>query len=334
MNSRSLVIRSLSLLPILLALLVTPAQAQTVWKMATKMPPDGPEGMVFQYFADQAAKHSGGKLKVQVYPNEQLGKEAAVLEQLKLGTVNLYAEGSTFLQKWVPDIRWTIGAFLYKDRDHWVRFMQSPLAQDWFAQAKSKAGIGILGDLTSVLRGPYRVLLAQKDITTPADLDGVKLRMANNKAGVDQWKYLGAEVRVLGWAETYESIGRGIVNAVTSPIALVESMKFYEVAKHISRTDEYWQSIAFMMNQKGYDKLDASLQEALQQAFRDTAAYSVKLMTEDVDGAIARMKEKGASFHVVDATAFVERMQAYYKEVAAKGELPKGFLETVAATAK
>lgn len=317
-----------------LALLVgtATASAQTTWRLATKMPPDGPEGKVFQFFADQVAKHSGGTLKVTVYPNEQLGKEAAVLEQLKLGTVHLYAEGSTFLEKWVPEIRWTTAPFLFKDRAHWIKFMETPLVTGWFDTAKSKAGIGVLGDLTSVLRGPYRVLLTQKPIKTVADLGEVKLRMANSKSGVETWKYMGTEVRVLGWAETYESISRGVVNAVTSPIALVESMKFYEVAKHITRTDEYWQSIAFMMNQKAFDALPKAQQQALLKAHKDAAEYSVKLMNEVVGESLARMKSKGATFAEIDLKPFVAKMAGYYAEMQKKGEVPKGFLEAVKAT--
>ncbi len=326
--------RLLAIVTLAVGLLSAPLQAQTVWRMATKMPPDGPEGKVFQYFADQAEKHSNGQIKIQVFPNEQLGKEAAVLEQLKLGTVHLYVEGSTFMAKWVPDIRWTSAAFLFKDRDHWIRFMNSPQVQGWFAQAKTGAGIGILGDLTSVLRGPYRVLITQKPVKSVNDLSGVKLRMANSKTGVDQWKHMGTEVRVLGWAETYESISRGLVNAVTSPIALVESMKFYEVAPHITRTDEYWQSIAFMMNQKAFDSLSKAQQEALLKAHKDAADYSVKLMNEQVDDSIARMKAKGATYTEVNLAPFIARMQDYYKAAEASGELPKGFLATVQATAR
>ena len=288
-----------------------PVTAETTWRMATKMPPDGPEGKVFQYFADQVGKNSKGSLKVTVYPNEQLGKEAAVLEQLKLGTVQVYAEGSTFLQKWVPEIRWTTAPFVFKDRDHWVRFMNTPQVKSWFDEAKSKAGMGVLGDLTGVLRGPYRVLLTQKPIKSVADFSGIKLRMANAKTGVDTWKYLGAEVRVLGWAETYEFISRGLVNAVTSPIALVESMKFYEVAKNITRTDEYWQSIAFMMNQKAYDSLPKDQQQALLQSQKDAATYSVKIMNDVVGGSIARMKAKGAAYAEIDLKPVVEKMRGY-----------------------
>ncbi|MGQ0677551.1 MAG: TRAP transporter substrate-binding protein, partial [Rhodospirillales bacterium] len=260
-----------------LALGLGAVRAET-WKLATKQPADGPEGKVFQHFADQAAKHSGGKLTVQVFPNEQLGKEAAILEQLKIGTVHLYAEGSIFLQKWVPEIRWSNAPFLFDDRDHWVRFINSPMVKGWFQKAQDQAGIGMLGDLTAVLRGPYRVMATKNPVKSVADIKGVKMRMANDKTGVEVWTHLGAEVRVLGWAETYDGISKGIVNAVTSPVALVESMRFQEVAPVITRTDEYWQSIAFMMNQKAFDRLPKDQQQALLKAHADAAKYSADLM--------------------------------------------------------
>lgn len=309
------------------------AQAET-WKMATKQPADGPEGKVFQYFADQAGKYSGGKLTVQVFPNEQLGKEAAVLEQLKVGTVHIYAEGSVFLQKWVPDIRWSNAPFLFDDRDHWVRFINHPMVQGWFNKAKTDAGIGILGDLTSVLRGPYRVMLTKNPVAKVEDLKGIKMRMANDKTGVEVWTHLGTEVRVLGWAETYDGISKGIVNAVTSPIALVESMRFQEVAPVITRTDEYWQSIAFMMNQKAFDRLPKDLQDALVKAHKDAARYSEELMGKETVDSLKRMKAKGVAYNEIDLKPFVKHMLTFYKTKEASGELPKGFMDVVEATRK
>ncbi|MEN9773640.1 MAG: hypothetical protein RL322_710 [Pseudomonadota bacterium] len=325
-------IRSLALAASLAALVSLPALAQTTWRMATKMPPDGPEGKVFQHFADQVAKYSDGKLKVTVFPNEQLGKEAAILEQLKLGTVHLYAEGSTFMEKWEPNIKWASAAFVFKDRDHWVRFMDSPLAKGWFESAKQKSGVSILGDHTGILRGPYRVILTKEPLKSVQDLARVKVRMHNSKISVEQWSHMGAEVRVLGWAETYESIGRGVVNAVISPVALVESMKFYEVAPHITRIDEYWQSVALMMNQRAFDRLPKDQQQALLRAHKDAAAYSVKLMNEVVGESLGRMKTRGATFNQPDLAPWVARMQTYYDKLEKSGGLPKGFLETVEKT--
>jgi TRAP-type C4-dicarboxylate transport system substrate-binding protein len=316
-----------------LALSAGAAQAE-IWKMATKQPADGPEGKVFQYFADQAAKHSGGKVTVQVFPNEQLGKEAAILEQLKIGTVHIYAEGSVFLQKWVPDIRWSNAPFLFDDRDHWVRFIRSPMVSGWFKRAQDEAGIGMLGDLTAVLRGPYRVTVTKTPIKTVSDLKGVKMRMANDKTGVEVWTHLGTEVRVLGWAETYDGISKGIVNAATSPVALVESMRFQEVAPVITRTDEYWQSIAFMMNQKAFDRLPKDQQAALLKAHGDAAKYSADLMGKETKESLARMKAKGVTYNEIDLKPFVKHMLDFYKAKEASGELPKGFMDVVEQTRK
>jgi TRAP-type C4-dicarboxylate transport system substrate-binding protein len=257
-----------------------------------------------------------------------------VLEQLKLGTIHIYAEGSVFLQKWVQEIRWSNAPFLFDDREHWVRFVNTPLVKGWFDKAKRDAGIGILGDLTSVLRGPYRVILSSRPIAKVEDVAGLKLRMANDKTGVEVWQHLGTEVRVLGWAESYEAISRGLVNAVTSPIALVESMKFHEVAPHIVRTNEYYQSIAFMMNQKAFDGLSKENQDALLKAFRDAAAFSVKLMGEEAVASIARMKAKGVTYTEPDLKPWTERMAVFYRDREAKGELPSGFLAAVEAARK
>jgi tripartite ATP-independent transporter DctP family solute receptor len=305
------------------------ANAGEAWRLATKQPADGPEGKVFQRFADLVVQHSGGKLAVQVYPNEQLGKEAAILEQLKIGTIQLYAEGSVFLQKYVPDIRWTTSPFLFEDRDHWVRFIHTPMVRGWFDKAKAEAGIGFLGDVTAVLRGPYRVAVTQKPLEGFDDLKGIKMRMANDKTGVEVWSYLGTEVRVLGWAETYEGISRGIVNAATSPVALVESMKFYEVAPHITRTNEYYQSIAFMMNQRAFDRLPKDMQDALLKAHQGAAEFSDQLMGNETAESLARMRSRGVTYSEPDLKPWIQHMAGFYKAKEASGELPSGFMAVV-----
>jgi TRAP-type C4-dicarboxylate transport system substrate-binding protein len=307
------------------------ASAET-WRMASKMPTDSPEGQVFQFFADKVAEHSNGELEVTVYPNEQLGKTDAVMEQLKLGTVQLYAEGSTYMQKWVPDMSWMSAAFLFDDRDHWVRFMNGDLARGWFEEASAQAGVALLGDPTAILRGPYRVMVANKDVQSYDDVQGLKLRMHPDKLAHAIWTNLGADVRTLAWTDVYQSIDKGIVEAVNSPIALVESMRFYEVAPHVIRHDEYYQSIGFMMNKSAYDALSEAHREALNQAYEEAGAYSFEVMTTAADESIARMKEAGVTFIDIDRTPFIEAMAAFYQDLEAKGELPEGFLEAVEVT--
>ncbi|MEQ8357024.1 MAG: TRAP transporter substrate-binding protein [Kiloniellaceae bacterium] len=308
------------------------AQAAEEWRMAHKMPPDSPEGKVFQRFADLTEDYSGGELKIKVYPNEQLGKTEATMEQLKLGTVQLYAEGSTYMKKWVPDITWISAAFLFDDREHWVRFMNTDMVKDWFAKASSQAGVGVLGDPTAIIRGPYRVMVTNTDVKNYDDLQGVKLRMHPNKMAIATWTHLGADVKTLAWTDVYQAIDKNIVNAVNSPIALVESMRFYEVAPHIVRHDEYYQSIGFMVNQKAYDELSDNLKDALNRAYADAGAYSHEIMGKTADESIRRMKAQGVTFVEIDRAPLVQSMVKFYQNLEEQGELPEGFLAMVEKT--
>ncbi len=314
------------------ALALGGAASAEEWRMAHKMPPDSPEGKVFQQFADLVDQYSEGELEIKVYPNEQLGKTDAVLEQLKQGTVQLYPEGSTYMNKWVPELKYVSAAFVFDDRDHWVRFMKSDLVKGWYEKAAKEAGIGVLGDPAAVVRGPYRVMVTTQDVQSFDDVQGLPIRMAPSKIAVETWNTLGADVKTLPWTDVYQAIDKGIVDAVNSPIALVESMRFQEVAPHIVRHDEYYQSIAFMMNQEAYDSLDPKLQDALDRALAEAGTYSEELMGKAAEESLERMKAQGVTFIEVDRKPFIERMQGWYDEQKAKGEMPEGFMETVEAT--
>lgn len=307
------------------------AFAETTWRMATKQPIDSPEGKVFQRFADLTEEYTGGELKIQVFPNEQLGKEDAVLEQMQAGIVNIYAEGFGYMRKWAPELAWVSPAFVFDDYDHWVRFMDSDVVKSWFAKAAAESGVGPLGNPTAVLRGPFRVIVSNSPIESIDDVAALKLRMHPSKLAIATWSHLGAEVITLPWTEVYQSIQKDIVQAVNSPIALVESMRFNEVAPHISRHNEYWQSIGFMMNIEAYDALDDETRAGLLKAYDEVGAYSREIMGVVADASIKHMVENGATYMELDTGPFVEKMQSFYKEMAATGELPEGFLDAVEA---
>lgn len=316
---------------VLLAAGVSFAQSETTWRMASKMPVDSPEGKVFQMFAELTEEYTNGELKVQVYPNEQLGKEDAVLEQLQAGIVNIYAEGFGYMRKWAPELAWTGAAFVFDDYDHWVRFMDSDLVKGWFDKAAAESGVVPLGNPTSVLRGPFRVMVSNRKIESLDDVAALKLRMHPNQLAIATWSHLGAEVITLPWTEVYQSIQKDIVQAVNSPMALVKSMRFNEVAPHISRHNEYWQSIGFMMNADAFETLSDEAKAGLLKAYDEAGARSRDIMGQVADEDIAAMTNSGATYTELDTGPFIERMKVFYEEMAAAGELPEGFLEAVEA---
>lgn len=303
-----------------------------VWRMAHKMPAESIEGQIFQAVADRIAQKTEGKITVQVFPAEQLGKDDAILEQLQLGTVHIYPEGSAYLQKWVPEMTFTSAPFLFESRDHWSAFMRSDLVQDWITRVETEAGITVIGDMTKMVRGPYRVMVTKKPVATLADIAGLKLRMAPVELTAAAWRYLGAEVRTLAWTETYEAIGRGIVEAVNSPVALVESMRFYEVAPNIVRHNEYPQGLAFMTNVGVWNGLDDATRAQILEAYNEVAIEFAARIEAIANDSLARMAGEGVTFTTIDTSPFVAKMGEFYARMAAEGTLPDGVMDAVDAT--
>jgi TRAP-type transport system periplasmic protein len=300
--------------------------------MAHKMPADSIEGEIFQAVADRIAEKTGGKITVQVYPAEQLGKDDAILEQLQLGTVHIYPEGSSYLQKWVPEVAFTGAPFLFESREHWAAFQNTDLVKGWMDKVEAEAGVTVIGDPTKMVRGPYRVMVTKKPVATLEDLAGLKLRMHPDELAAAAWRHIGTEVRTLAWTETYESIGRGIVEAVNSPVALVEPMRFYEVAPHIVRHDEYPQGLAFMANAAVWNGLDeetrAQILEAYDEVAEEFAAKTDAVATESLE----RMKGQGVTVSVMDTGPVVAKMSEFYAAMDTDGTLPAGLMDAVNAT--
>ena len=304
------------------------ASADT-WRLAHKMPADSIEGQIFQAVADRIAELTDGSITFEVFPSEQLGTDDAILEQLQLGTVHMYPEGSTYLQRWVPEIRFVSAPFVFEDRAHWARFMETDLVAGWMSRIEEEAGIVVVGNPSTMVRGPYRVMVSTDPVGSLEDIANIRLRMHPDELAASAWRHLGAEVRTLAWTEVYESIGRGIVDAVNSPVSLVEPMRFYEVAPNITRHDEYPQGLAFMVNADAWNALSDDDRALVVQAYNEVAAEFAAQMNDIATESLERMMAEGVTYAEIDTGPIVERMASFYAELDAAGELPEGFLQAV-----
>ncbi len=320
------------------ALIFTPAatgqaQAKTVtWKMATKMPPTSSEGKAFQRMADLVKEKSDGAMVIQVFPAEQLGKTEAILEQLQAGVIQIYPEGTSYLQKFVEDLKFTNAPFIFDDREHWVRFMDSELVQSKFQEVAEKHNVLVLGKSTDFVRGPYRVMVSRREVKGLDDIRGLKLRLHPDDIAIAAWKHLGASVIVLPWTDIYESLGRGIIDACNSPMALVESMKFYEQAKHVIRHNEFPQGMAFMTNYEQFKQLSPEHREILLKSHKEACDYSVEIMNQVAEESIEQIENAGAKYYDIDTQPFVKKMLNMYKQWEKEGKLPSDLLRTIQET--
>jgi TRAP-type C4-dicarboxylate transport system substrate-binding protein len=307
--------------------------ADVVWRQSTEQPADSLEGLGHQKFADLVKKYSNGRMEIKVYPSEQLGKKAAVIDQLQAGTIHIFNSTAAYLSKWEPAMKYISAPFVFADRPHWLRFMKTDLVKGWVNNVEEKGGITLIGDYVDFPRGSWRVIVSKNPVKSIDDIQGLKIRMHSDKLAGAAWGHLGAEVRVLGWTAIYESLSKGIVEAVNSPAALVESMRFYENAPNITSHREYEQSVGYMVNAKAYNSLPADLRDAVDRAHAGASQYEAGLLDADTMASIDRLKAKGVTYNDnMDTGPFIARMKSFYDAQAKAGELPEGFLAAVEAT--
>jgi tripartite ATP-independent transporter DctP family solute receptor len=152
-------------------------------------------------------------------------------------------------------------------------------------------------------RGP-RDLTSNRPIKSPADLNGLKMRVPNVPLFVDVWKALGANPGPMAFSEVFTSLQNGTIEAQENPLALIRSASFYEVQKYVNLTDHVRSWIYLTIAESTWQKLSAEDQAAVMQAAKVAQAYERELFDKSLADDRAFLESKGMTFVEVDSAAF------------------------------
>ncbi|MFD1205618.1 TRAP transporter substrate-binding protein [Sporosarcina contaminans] len=298
-------------------------------KLGTKMPEDTAEGKTFQYFADLVKTKSDGKLVVKVYPAEQLGKGTTQIDNMLLGSQDMYAEGATYFSDFDPNIEVSSVPYLFRDYEHYTQFNTGEMGKE-IDQNLIDNGVRILNTERNFIRGPYRVLLSKKPIKSVDDLKGLKIRSFESAFYSAAYESVGAKPTVVAWTETYLGLKQNLVDAVTSPISLVWPMKFTEIAPYMTVIDEYPQDVVIAMNDEKFSSLSEELQEILIEAANEAGEKAVELTDEEVQKHLELMKtEHNIEIFEIDKQEWMDAFSDYHYQLEKQGKIPKGYVDQI-----
>ncbi|TKB07062.1 TRAP transporter substrate-binding protein [Desulforhopalus sp. IMCC35007] len=253
-------------------------------------------------FADELKSLTNGKIEVQVFPNESLGKEMDLVNGMQLGTVDMTITGES-LQNWAPMAALLAVPYAYKSIEHMDAVASGEIGEQIKAQIIEKAKIR---PIAYFARGP-RNLTSNRPITSPADLDGLKLRVPNVPLFVDVWKSLGAKPTPMAFSEVFTSLQNGTIDAQENPLALIKSASFFEVQKYINKTEHVRSWIYLTLSELTWAKLSADDQKAVMEAAARAQKYERELFIADEQQLVGELTEKGMTFVEVDGKAFAEK---------------------------
>jgi tripartite ATP-independent transporter DctP family solute receptor len=253
-------------------------------------------------FADELKSLTNGRIEVQVFPNESLGKEMDLVNGMQLGTVDMTITGES-LQNWAPMAALLAVPYAYKSIEHMDAVASGEIGEQIKAQIIEKAKIR---PIAYFARGP-RNLTSNRPIKSPADLDSLKLRVPNVPLFVDVWKSLGAKPTPMAFSEVFTSLQNGTIDAQENPLALIKSASFYEVQKYINKTEHVRSWIYLTLSELTWEKLSADDQKAVMEAAARAQKYERELFNADEQQLVGELTEKGMTFVEVDSKAFAEK---------------------------
>ena len=281
-------------------LLAAPLAAQDMTlKLGHLANEDNPWHKASVKFAEELSALTEGRIAVEVFPNESLGKEIDLINGMQLGTVDMTITGES-LQNWAPMAALLAVPYAYKSLEHMDEVASGEIGDQIKAQIIEKVQIRPIAHFA---RGP-RNLTSNRPITTPDDLAGLKMRVPNVPLFIDVWKALGANPGPMAFSEVFTSLQNGTIEAQENPLALIRSASFNEVQSHVNMTEHVRSWIYLTMAESTWAKLSEADQAAVMEAAARAQSYERELFNASIADDRAYLEEKGMTFVEVDGAAF------------------------------
>lgn len=273
-------------------------------------------------FRDEISKRFPDKYKFTFYPNGQLGKEKALIDNVKIGSIEMIsvASGVLKLDKKLGlfDLPW-----LFKDRPHVQRAMDGGLFDAVAKRLEDKQGFVVLGLYENGFR---HVVNAKHPITVPADMKGLKIRVTGSEFKRDGFSVMGANPVPIAWTETFTALQTGVADGAEAALYGFYEAKLFEVAPHLSLTTHTYSPSFLLASKAFWNKLTPDEQKTFRAVARDITAATYDKAAELEMEYLEAMK-KSAKVNEVDLDAFSKLAESVYtKYVDAEG---KDWLEFV-----
>jgi tripartite ATP-independent transporter DctP family solute receptor len=319
----------LSLTVAVAAALAASAHAQTELKMGHVGEPGSLIGASADEFARRASQKLGGKYKIVTYGSSQLGGDKELLQKLKLGTID-FAEPSTVMSSEADIFGVFEMPYLVKSREH-MKKIENELFWSKMEPEVEKKGLKLL----AVWENGYRhITNSKRPINTPADLQGMKLRVPEGKWRVRMFQAYGANPSPMKFSEVFTALQTGVMDGQENPFAQIASAKFYEVQKYLSLTGHVYTPSYVAVGAKKWAALPADVRKALEASAKETQAWVYEKAARDDEELLAKMKTAGILVNEANKDAFIAASKPVYEEFAKEVPGAKAIIDRAIALGK
>lgn len=282
-------------------------------------------------FADKLEELSPGRFDIQLYDSGSLFAQGADLDALQRGNAEMTYVSYQLIADAIPEYGLLTAGYLFQSPEHYRAFLASDIGAEFKQRVSDEMGIQLLD---ACYLGTRQVNLREaRDVKTPADLAGVKLRMPSSDAWLFLGQALGANPTPLPFGEVYLGLQAGTIDGQDNPLPSVEAAKFYEVTKQIVLTSHLVDAINVAVNNQTWEQLTGEEKTAMTEAAVASCDWNNEKRSADEARLVSFFEEKGLTITTPDVDAFRSQVQEFYLSSDRAASWPEGWIEKINALA-
>lgn len=254
------------------------------------------EALTSEYFKKILEERSNGAFSVNVFPNGTLGTEVENIAQMKSGEIECALLSANAFQQLIPEYEATGIPFSFPSAASVDAYWSGPLGDVMKAELDKRNNTMLIGLLH---RGP-RMLTATREIKTPAELKGLKLRVPEIKSWITVWKSMGALPTPVNMNEVYTALQTRVVEGQENPIDTIYGAKLPEVQSHTMLTEHLYSCFYWTYNTQWFNKLPADQQKLVMDCTVEALKWGNDNIAQIEKDLIEKMKSEGNIIVPVD----------------------------------
>lgn len=306
------------------------AQNKTVLRVSTPAVPDDWHAKMWTVFKDNLEKSAPGEFDVQINLNASLFKQGTEPAAMARGNLELSSISAFDIAKLVPEFSIFTAGYIIRDPEHQQKVFNGPIGSEMFKTVAEKMDVT---PLSTVYLGTRQVNLREvRNVKTPADLKGVKLRMPGSKEWLFLGEALGATPTPLAFGEVYLGLKTGTIDGQDNPLPSVRAAKFYEVTKQIVLTSHLVDGIFIAISNKALNAMTPAQKQKVGAAAAAASAYNNENRLKEEGQLVDFFKQQGLQVATPDVDAFRNSVQSTYQNSDYAKVWPKGLVERINAT--
>lgn len=292
-------------------LMAASAGAQEIVLRSADTHPEGyPTVAAVQYMSDLLMERSGGRIAIEVFHSRQLGEESDTIEQTQFGVIDMNRINMAPLNNIIPETSVPALPYIFRSIEHMRTVMDGDIGDEILAAFDEHNLVG-LAYYDSGARSFYNSI---RPIETPADLEGMKIRVQQSDLFISMIEALGANPTPMPFGEVYSGLQTGVIDGAENNWPSYESTNHYQVAQYYSLDEHSMSPEVLVMSQQSWNRLSAADQDLIREAARDSVSYMRDLWDEREAEARATVEAAGAIINEVDKQPFIDSMAPVYDQ--------------------